>query len=60
MYVAEFAFEKRFHLFGAELATAEHAIVTDLTVKIHFATMAFWAGYILVFWFKHLSIGPFF
>jgi len=40
IYVAEFAFEQRFHLFGTELMTAEHAIVTHLTVKIHFTMMA--------------------
>jgi hypothetical protein len=53
--VAEFVFEERFHLFGAELATAEHAIVPHLAVKIHFTIMAFGAGYIFVFRFEHLS-----
>lgn len=55
----EFMFEERFDFYGAELMAAEHAIVTYLTVKIHFASMTFRAGNIFVFRFEHLSIRSF-
>lgn len=48
-------FDASKHFFGTELVTANHAVVSDLTVKIHSAMMAFRAGHVsLVFRFKHL------